>query len=239
MGKIRNIFYGGLAALLLAGSGCEETDEANINDIYNVTPSEVKQIDNQKKSIAFILDTSASMDNELNGEKKIDSAKKSLKEILNTYKEFNDVYGNVEAGVFHFTDWATVRNLVLIAKFDYNNLVKTINGLSPNSNTPLGISLAYAERELDKKASGRKNIVLLTDGMSNEGRDPDVVWKDIIETNDKIKDSPTTLYIIAFNTDKRYFKKLEELGVTVYEAKDAAGLSEVLRENTSRILESY
>ena len=237
--RIRNVLYAGLAALLLSSSGCTKTDEADIKDLYNVTPSAVRQIDNQRRSIAFILDTSGSMYDMLKGERKIDSAKKSLKEILKTYKEFNDANNNIEAGIFYFSGWATVNNLVPVEKFDYLNLVEKISRLEADSNTPLGRSLAYAERELDKNASGKKYIVLLTDGMNNTGREPSSVWKDIIKTNDEAGDSPTTLYVIAFNTNKEYFKGLEELGAIVYEAKDAAGLSEVLKENTRRILEKY
>jgi len=236
MKKIRLI---GLAALVLGLAGCDSaTDEQSIKDMYDTTPAVVRQIDTKKKSIAFVIDTSGSMNDKLNGERKIDSVKKSLDEILKIYNQYSEENNNVEAGVFYFSSYG-VKNLVPIEKFDYNKITEKTRGLSADSGTPIGIALAYAERELDKKATGSKNIVLLTDGMSNSGVNPDDVWERILYTNKTIGDSPTNLYIVAFNTSKAYFKELAELGAVIYEAKDASELSQVLKDNTGKILEKY
>ncbi len=243
---MKNIRLFGLAALVLALVGCgSATDEQGIKDVYDTTPAIVRQIDNKRKSVAFILDTSNSMDYRLNGERKIDIAKKSLDEILKIYKQYNDATGNIEAGLFYFSSegmMSVVKNLVPIGKFDYNKLTEKFDKLTPQTGTPLGVALAYSERELDTKATGTKNIVLLTDGENSVGKEPYDIWKQILETNTKTGDSPTNLYVVAFNIKenlKKYFDGLKELDVIVYEAKDASELSQVLKDNTGRILEKY
>ncbi len=239
MGRIRNVIYGGLATILLSLSGCSKIDE-EIKKTYDTTSAEIKPVDTNKRTVALIVDTSSSMEETINNEKKINSVKKAYPEVLLTYKTVDDTRKNIEMGLFYFSADRGVTNLVPIGKFDYKTLEEKITKLETNpfSGTPLGMALAYAERELDKKASGIKNILLLTDGENSVGREPEEIWKNIIETNAKTGDSPTNLYIIGFDVNKERFKELEKLGAVVYEAKDAENLYKVLRENTKIILEA-
>lgn len=139
-------------------------------------------------------------------------------------------------GLFYFSG-NDVKCAVPVGNFNYNLLKSKVNGLEANSNTPHGVSLAYAEREIDKTGYVDKSIVLLTDGMNNIGESPQGIFQSIIKTNESYGDSKTNLYIIAFNTDPEYFNRLKNDGAVVYEAKDGSELSRVLKENAELILE--
>jgi len=238
-----------LAAAGLALAGCEKTcptsnegeanapQEAYVNPTYDVTPKEVKTIQWSRKSIAFIVDTSGSMRDRIEGERKIGLAKDALKHILGAYSKHNNSNNDLEAALFCFDGNDGVKKVVGLQKFDYGLLSSKVNDLTADANTPPGKSLAAAERELDAKATGRKYIVMLTDGENNEGWSPEKVFKLINESNEKTGDNKTQLYVIAFNTSKNKFKPLEGLGATVYEAKDGAALLETLVQNAELILE--
>ena len=68
-------------------------------------------------------------------------------------------------------------------------------------------------------------------------RAPEQVFKKLIETNKKYDDSETKLFVVAYDTDKRNFRKLEELGAKVYGAKDNAELEKALQDHTNILLE--
>lgn len=229
----------GLSAIGMALIGCSKTDEKGDADLYNVTPLQVRSIDPGRRSVAFIIDTSSSMDGSVSGKRKIDGAKQALKGILEQYKDYNEIHHNVEAGLFYFRGSfpTTVAQDLPIRPFDYSTLVSRVSSLEANaSSTPLGISLAYVERALDRAANGQKNIVLLTDGANTAGKSPESIFASINATNKGIGDSETTLYVVAFDTDPENFRKLREHGAIVYGAKDARELEKVLAGSTEAIL---
>ena len=226
-----------LAITLALGTlGCNKTDENGIKDIYDVRPATTRPVEKWKSSVEFIVDTSNSMSDKLNGERKIDSAKKAMLGVLELYKQHNDQSQNIEAGMLCF-EGDGVKKVVPLSRFDYELLRKEVNNLRISGGTPLGIAIAYAERELDRNATGMKNIVLLTDGENSVGEEPEKVYRKIGEVNLEIGDSFTKAYVIAFNIDWRYFKPLQDLGARVTEAKDASSLADVLKTDATIILE--
>ncbi len=227
MSLSKSIVAGSLA-LLLGGFGCKHTDEQGVSDYYNVTPAEVRPVKATEKDLAIIVDTSGSMNDRINGEKKIVTAKRNLDEMLQGIRDYQQKMQNdVKVGLFYFDGDAVKRSLP-IDDFDYSRLSTAVNKLETSGRTPLGYALAYAERELDKHGSGQKSIILLTDGENTVGRDPRDVYRVIKSTNVTYNDSPTTLYVIAYDTDKSHFAKLETLGAKVYEARSASELTSVL-----------
>ncbi len=218
----------GSLAVLLAGSGCKHTDEQGVDDYYDVTPREVRPLKSAEKDIAIIVDTSGSMNGRVDDEKKIVAAKRNLNDMLEGIREYQRKMQNeIKAGIFYFDDGVVKRSLP-IADFDYSRLTTAVNKLEPDGGTPLGYALAYAERELDKHGSGQKSIILLTDGENTVGRNPDHIFSLIQSTNVLYGDSQTTLYVVAYDTDKDNFAKLEQLGAKVYEARSASELTSVL-----------
>ncbi|MEK6963272.1 MAG: VWA domain-containing protein [Nanoarchaeota archaeon] len=125
-----------------------------------------------------------------------------------------------------------------IGDFDYTTLTNKVSQLSATSGTPLGVSLAYAERSLDQLGDGAKSIVLLTDGQNTNGREPEEVFRQIQATNVQSGDRLTELYVIAFDTNPEYFQGLKDLGAHVFSAQDAGQLSTVLGQTKDLILEA-
>jgi len=218
----------GSLALLLAGFGCRHTDEKDIDDYYNVAPAEVRPVKAGEKDIAIIVDTSGSMHERVDGERKLVTAKRNLTEMLESIRDYQQKMQNdIKAGLFYFDDGVVKRSLA-IDEFNYSRLSTAVDKLEISGGTPLGYALAYAERELDKHGSGQKSIILLTDGENTVGRDPRDVYRVIKSTNATYNDSETVLYVIAYDTDKSNFVKLEALGAKVYEARSAGELTAVL-----------
>ena len=227
-------------------TGCKaRTDEPNQpkDKTYDVAPTKKRNVDWQKKSLAMVLDTSGSMENKIEGKRKIDSAKESLQGILKRLQQSQQAYQkenpnkyNIEAGLFYF-DGRTVKCAVPISKLNYNQLSTAVDSMTANGGTPLGIALAYAERSLNTNATGRKYILMLTDGENSTGRSPEKVYTKIKEANTKSQD-PTNLFMAAFATSKTPFADLEKQGAKVVEAKDAEALQRELDQYTTVFLEA-
>ncbi len=226
--KLSKSITAGSLALLLAGFGCKHTDEKDIDDYYNVAPAEVRPVKAGEKDIAIVVDTSGSMHDRVDGERKLVTAKRNLTDMLESIRDYQQKMQNdVKVGLFYFDDGVVKRSLA-IDDFNYSRLTAAVEKLETSGGTPLGYALAYAERELDKRGSGQKSIILLTDGENSVGRDPRDVYRVIKSTNVAYNDSQTTLYVIAYDTDKRNFVKLEALGAKVYQARNASELTSVL-----------
>lgn len=229
----------GLAGVLagaMALSGCGDTDEVGVTDIYDTSSSTPVSV-YDGKAVVFVIDNSGSMGNRLNGERKIDIAKRSLIGILSSYQAYAEKNPDTQVGLYCFSGNSVVA-LSPMAKFDYSSLVEKIKGLEANAGTPLGISLAYGERELDKTGYAQTHVVLLTDGQNEAGREPSDVLESIIKTNLAEGDSPTNVNVIALNTDSDYFTPMQKLGAAIYSADSSQQLEEVLKENTKMILEA-
>ena len=233
MNLIQKLFAG---AVISAACGCSPKIEPGVSDPYEITQKVVRPTDSNKRSVVFLVDLSGSMDNLLGSKLKIDSAKESLKDILRIYGEYNKSDNNIEAGLISFNS-TRIDTLVPLSPFDYEKLASKIDSLKAKGDTPIGMALARAERELDRAANGQKYIVLLSDGENTRGRGPNEVWKNITDYNLRVSDHPTSLHIVAFNTDKKYFDGLVKLGAKTYEAKNGGELTAILRENAYEILE--
>ena len=194
---------------------------------YDTTPLQQKPYKEGTKSIVFVVDTSGSMDDKLDGVRKIDSAKRAMNNMLEYCKTHDDKHNDLEAGLVRFR-YSTPETVIPLEDFNYNSMVSEVQNLIANSNTPLGRSLAVAERDLDSHATGRKYVVLLTDGMNNSGREPDEVFRSIQETNAREGDFPTQLYVVAFDTDRENFAPLQSLGATIFGANQEEELTKVL-----------
>jgi hypothetical protein len=236
---VRNGFVslGIIGASIFGISGCGgATDESNLRDVYDVK-SLTEVINFEGKATEFVIDTSGSMDERVEGERKIDSAINASVGVFGDYEDYSKDH-DVMTGVLYMPN-GNVEKLVPMDKFNREKLELKIKDLKTSEGTPLGIALAYAERELDKTGYRSKNIVLLTDGANTVGKNPVEVYKGIIEENVRNpNDVPTNLYIIAFDVNPYTFNGLKELGATVYSAKDGKQLADVLKENTELILEA-
>ena len=237
MKSLSKLLVSGMFGLSLTTGCFSGTDEKGLEDVYEISSS-TSITNTDDKAVEFVLDTSGSMDEEIDGVRKIDSAKESLNTILDSYEGYSQDHPNFQAGLLYF-HLGSVQTVIPIGRFNRQSFNEAMKDWSADGGTPLGAALAVAERNLDKTGYFNKYVVLLTDGENTEGRAPEDIYKKIIETNDREDDSQTNVYIVAFNMDESYFRELKELGATVYGAKDGKQLTDVLQENTDMILEAY
>ena len=220
--KFRYVAFG---AALYALSGCvNPTEEVGLLDFTDITPpSPVIKINPNMRSVEFIIDTSRSMNEKVDG----------TRVILDMYDEHNDRFRNIQAGLLSYSGGQVVET-VPFGDFDHAALAGSLDGLKPSGNTPLGTSLAHAESILNRSHGGRY-VVALTDGKNTDRINPGSLLGKINEINASTGDAPTNIYIIAFNTDAS-FQGLVDQGATLYHAADALKLTEILKQVTGEIL---
>lgn len=122
----------------------------------NVTPS------TQSKEIALVIDTSGSMDTDLQGrDSRLDVAKAAANRFIDKFN--ND--SNVKIGLVQYSNRAN-KNSVLVDKNSFSTLKSSINAFSAagGTNTGDGLRLAYYMLRESSNSNAKKYIVLLTDG---------------------------------------------------------------------------
>lgn len=232
---------GGLLALLACGPAPEQRKTALngkiYTDPYGLTPAETNEISYDKNSIVVVLDTSGSMREQLGEKRRIDVAKEKLLTMLEQYNARTNGGTSLEMGILYFADETVIRTLAPFGPFAYDDLTKAVTSIdAQHSGTPLGDALIEAERLLDARASGRKHILLITDGENQNGPSPKRVYRSLTAVNAALGDA-TALYLVAFGTDPAYFRDLQEQGATVIDAQTPQALESGLRETVELILE--
>ena len=201
---------------------------------YAINQGAVRTVDESVASIAIVADTSGSMSGRKNAQ--LREALGMMVDRLDTYRAQGRA---IEAGLYGFTaSGAAARTLVPFGAFSADRFRDEIGSLPADGGTPLGRAIAYAERELDEHATGRRSLLLLTDGRNERGRNPVDVFGCVVEANRERADAPTQLYVIAFETDVDYFSGLMDHGAYVRDASGALELQETLLGNIRMILEA-
>lgn len=237
----RSAVAGGLLALLACGPAPEPRktalDGTTYLDPYGLTPAEANEISYGRNSIMVVLDTSGSMRERLGEQRRIDAAKEKLLTMLEQYNARTNGGVDLEMGILYFADGTVIETLAPFGPFAYDTLAAAVTGVdTQDSGTPLGNALIMAERTLDRNATGRKHILLITDGENQDGPSPGRVYRSLLDVNKAIGDT-TALYLVAFGTDPAYFRDLQEQGATVIDAQTPQALEKGLRETIELILE--
>lgn len=145
-------------------------------------------------STALVMDVSGSMGDSWQGGVKIESAKSAAVRILNMIERESQVGGVPhQVALATFTTRAT---LVLPLTTDYAMARDIVSGLTPQENTNIGDGLRKALDELAQKPEGSKGIIiLLSDGMSNEGLTPEEILQGPVQEAAK---ADICIYSIGF-----------------------------------------
>ena len=188
---------------------------------YNVyTPqSYTQKTINNKERILFIVDFSNSMEEKIEGKRKIDIALESLEKILplippDIYVGMR-VYGH-KSGMTYFD---SCKASSLVAPVDLNNvsaIQDSLSRLTPQGATPIAFSLKQAVSNDFGYFTGKKRIILLTDGGENCDESPcEYALRLIRERNDfKIdviamdindKDAYNQLKCVALATSGKFY----------------------------------
>ncbi len=168
------------------------------NDNYNLyNHDSYKLHSNQNEKILFIMDYSNSMNEFLAGERKINLMRETMKEILPA------INPNIEVGLrvyghrlgFSAYDCCKASKLAVPIQNENNEIIlNVLENIKARGMTPITYSLKKAVNGDFENFSGKKHIILLSDGGENCDESPcEYVMKDLAKRKD------FTIDVIAFN----------------------------------------
>ena len=207
---------------------------------YNVYHSTETPKITENERILFILDFSNSMSEFLEGRKKVDLMTETMKNLLANLSPNISVGLRVYGHRMGFTPMEACRASSLVAPVLKNNSVniqEAFLGIKPRGMTPITYSLKQAVKKDFLGYSGKKHIILLTDGGENCDESPCAYVMELIKVRKDIK-----IDVIAFNIDDE--DDLEQLQCTTlvtsgkfYNAQTSAELVNSLNNSVSGLKE--
>lgn len=155
------------------------------------------RLDDAGEKVLFILDFSQSMNEDLGGKKKIDLMLATMAEILPTVNPKTQVGMRVYGHRLGFTQYDACRASTLLVPIGADNaniIEQKLSKTHPRGMTPITYSLKKAVESDFIGFSGKKHIILLTDGGENCDESPCEWAMELIKTRKDIK-----IDVIAFN----------------------------------------
>ena len=211
-----------------------------IADNYNIYRGGATPNIDENERVLFILDFSNSMSEYLDGRRKVDLMIDTMRKILteispNIYVGLR-VYGHRTG----FTPFEACRASSLISPINPENGFNIQNRLSeikPRGMTPITYSLKQAVKNDFLGFTGKKHIILLTDGGENCDESPCKYVMELVQIRKDV-----TIDVIAFNIDDE--DDLAQLECTsmvtsgkFYNAQTAAELARSLNNSISGLKE--
>ena len=158
-----------------------------------------KSVENAKgdSEILFIVDFSNSMNDTIMGKSKVDIARTTLAELLpkipKSVKTGLRIYGH-KAG-FTYVQGCTASNLTVpLAQNNSQNILSSLYAAQAVGWTPITYSLKQAINNDFRGVTGKKHIVLLTDGGENCDESPCTYVINLMKTRNDVK-----IDVIAFD----------------------------------------
>lgn len=194
-------------------------------------PNKFKDVD---EKVLFILDFSQSMNEDLDGDKKVELMLKTMSQILPSINKKTQVglrvYGN-RIGITQYDACRASSLLVPIASETAWQIQAKLEKTHPRGMTPITYSLKKAVESDFLGFDGQKHIVLLTDGGENCDESPCTWAMELIKTRKDVK-----IDVIAFNiSDKDDLDQLQCTALVTtgkfYTAKTAAELAKSLQKS--------
>lgn len=147
-------------------------------------------INTERENVLIILDSSFSMDEDINGQKKIDIAKQVINQVLdqlphNVWVGLR-VYGH-KAGFLGFNACKASELKVAIGPNNQNLIKNELYGIKPVGWTPITYSIQQAIDFDLRGLPGKKRIILVSDGMETCNGSPCDYVVELIRNNSDIK----------------------------------------------------
>ena len=209
-------------------------------DNYNVYRGDANPNINENEKVLFILDFSNSMSEYLDGRRKVDLMIDTMRDLLSKLNPNMSVGLRVYGHKMGFTAFEACRASSLISPISINNnfgISEALQNVKPRGMTPITFSLKQAVKNDFLGFTGKKHIILLTDGGENCDESPCNYVMDLIQIRKDI-----TIDVIAFNIDNE--DDLSQLECTsmvtsgkFYNAQTAIELANSLNNSINRIKE--
>ena len=209
-------------------------------DNYNVYRGDANPNINENEKVLFILDFSNSMSEYLDGRRKVDLMIDTMRDLLPKLTPNMSVGLRVYGHKMGFTAFEACRASSLISPISINNnfgISEALQNVKPRGMTPITFSLKQAVKNDFLGFTGKKHIILLTDGGENCDESPCKYVMDLIQIRKDI-----TIDVIAFNIDNE--DDLSQLECTsmvtsgkFYNAQTAIELANSLNNSINRIKE--
>ena len=193
---------------------------------------------NESERVLFILDFSNSMSEYVEGRRKVDLMIDTMKSILPNLNPDISVGLRVYGHRMGLTPFEACRASTLVAPISAANGINIRNSLldiKPRGMTPITYSLKQAVKKDFLGFSGKKHIILLTDGGENCDESPCTYVLELIKERKDI-----TIDVIAFNIyDEEDLAQLECTSLVTsgkfYNAKTAAQLAKSLNSSVNSV----
>ncbi len=156
-----------------------EWDDDSIN-----SSETIKTVSSEEKDIVLVLDTSGSMSGT-----SMDETKNASTEFIETILE-----EDASIGIVTYSEYASKESDFSMNETTLETIVDNMYATG-GTNMEAGLSTAYTM--LDESNAKKKIIVLMSDGLPNQGK----VGSDLIEYADSIKDDDITIYTLGFFSD--------------------------------------
>lgn len=211
-----------------------------IADNYNIYRGGATPNIDENERVLFILDFSNSMSEYLDGRRKVDLMIDTMRKILTEISPNISVGLRVYGHRTGFTPFEACRASSLISPISQENGFNIQNRLSeikPRGMTPITYSLKQAVKNDFLGFTGKKHIILLTDGGENCDESPCKYVMELVQIRKDV-----TIDVIAFNIDDE--DDLAQLECTsmvtsgkFYNAQTAAELARSLNNSISGLKE--